>query len=182
MKTVVVFLADGFEECEGLAVIDLLRRAGAQVLTASIMGRLDIKAAHGVFIKADVLAEDVDFGQADMVVLPGGGEGTENLSKNDIVKEQCLSFAKDKMLAAICAAPSVLAGLGLLEGRKAVVYPGMENVMKGAVMTDAPAVVDGNIITGRGPGACFDFALELICQLMGEEKSEEIRRQIVYPR
>lgn len=180
MKNVIVFLADGFEECEGLAAVDLLRRAGAKVTTASVMNRLDVTGAHDVIVRADVLAQDADYASADLLVLPGGGVGTQNLSKSEIVQKQCRAFAADKLLAAICAAPTVLAGLGLLEGRKAVCYPGMESMMRGAVMVNEPAVVDGNIITGRGPGAAYDFALELIRQLMDEETSRKIRAEIVY--
>ena len=180
MKNIVVFLADGFEECEGLASIDLLRRAGEHVVTASIMERRKITAAHQVVIMADEMAQDINFADVDMIVLPGGGVGTENLSKSEIVKEQCLAFAKDKIVGAICAAPTVLGGLGILQGKAATCYPGCEEGLIGARVTGDPVTVDGNIITGRGPGAAFDFALELIRQLEGEEKMQEIRQQIVY--
>ena len=179
MKTVIVFLADGFEECEALASVDLLRRAGINVITASVMGRMDVLAAHNVLIRADVLAEEADFASADMVVLPGGGVGTQNLSKSSIVKEQCLSFAKDKIVAAICAAPTVLAGLGLMEGRNATCYPGMESMMHGAVMVPEKTVTDGNIITGQAPGAAYAFALELITNLLGREAADKIAADIV---
>lgn len=179
MKTVIVFLADGFEECEALASVDLMRRAGINVITASVMGRLDVMAAHNVLIRADVLAEDADYDAADMVVLPGGGIGTQNLSKSETVKEQCISFAKDKLVAAICAAPTVLAGLGLMEGRRATCYPGMENMMRGAVMVPEKTVTDGNIITGQAPGAAFVFALELIRTLLGNEAAEKVAEGIV---
>ena len=99
MKTVIVFLADGVEECEALGSIDLMRRAGINVITASVMGRPEIKGAHDVVLLADCLAEDADYESADMVVLPGGGVGTENLGKSEIVKEKCISFAKDKKAA-----------------------------------------------------------------------------------
>lgn len=180
MKKAVVFLADGFEECEGLAAVDLLRRADVEVTTASIMKNRHIRAAHGVELMADVMAEDVDFAPVDMIVLPGGGVGTQNLKNSELVREQCVSFAKSKMVAAICAAPTMLGELGLLQGKKATCYPGMEGGLTGAILSEDAAVVDGNIITGRGPGAAFDFALELIRQLVGEEKMNEIRSQIVY--
>ena len=105
MKKVIIFLADGFEEIEALASVDLLRRAGIDVTTASIMGRLEVTAAHNVVVKADVLAEDADYAAADMIVLPGGGVGTQNLAKSELVREQCLAFAKDRLVSAICAAP-----------------------------------------------------------------------------
>ena len=179
MKKAVVFLADGFEECEGLAAVDLLRRAGVDVTTASVMDRRMVTAAHQVPVTADVMVQDVDFSDKDMIILPGGGLGTENLGKCEIVREQCRIFARDKKLAAICAAPTVLGSLGLLDGRKATCYPGCEGQLGKAEAVDAPVAVDGNIITGRGPGAAFDFALELIHQLEGEEKMQEIRQQIV---
>ena len=177
---VIVFMADGFEEVEALTVVDLLRRAGAQVTMASVMQNRGVTGAHDVFVRADAMAQDVDFAEADLVVLPGGGVGTENLGKSEIVKEQCLAFAKDKHVAAICAAPTVLAGLGLLEGRKAVCYPGMEGGMRGAVIQDQAVVVDGNIITGRAPGAATPFALELIRQFLGEEAMQEVRAGLVW--
>ena len=179
MKTVIVFLADGFEECEALASVDLMRRAGISIITASVMGRLEVMAAHSVEVKADVLAEEADFDSADMIVLPGGGVGTQNLSKSVIVKEQCLSFAKNKMVAAICAAPTILAGLGLLEGRKATCYPGLESKMHGAVMIPAKTVTDGNIITGQAPGAAYVFALELIKALLGADAADRVAADIV---
>lgn len=178
-KKVIVFLAEGFEEIEALTVVDLLRRAGIRVETASVMNRRGVLGAHDVVVRADIMAEDADYNSADMVVLPGGGVGTMNLGKSSIVKKQCMAFAEKKQLAAICAAPTVLAALGLLEGKKATCYPGMEGEMKGALMQDQPAVVDGNIITGRAPGAAIPFALELIRQLLGEEAMEEVKAGIV---
>ena len=180
MRQVIVFLADGFEEVEALTVVDLLRRAGIDVITASIMESCGVMGAHHVFVRADAMAQDVDFEAADLVVLPGGGVGTENLRKSGIVKEQCLSFAREKHVAAICAAPTVLAGLGLLEGKKAVCYPGMEEGMHGAVMLYQPVVVDGNIITGRAPGAAIPFALEIIRQFLGEEAMQQVKTGLVW--
>ena len=180
MKKVIVFLADGFEEIEALASVDLLRRAGIDVTTASIMGRIDVTGAHDVVVKADVLAEDADYAAADMIVLPGGGVGTQNLAKCELVRKQCLAFAKDKLVSAICAAPTVLAGLGLLEGKNATCYPGMEGGMHGAVMSGETVTLDGNITTGRAPGAAIPFALELIKRLAGEEKAASVKSDIVY--
>ena len=179
MKKVIVFLADGFEEIEALATVDLLRRGGIQVTTASIMGRIEVCGAHEICVKADVLAQEADYASADMVILPGGGVGTQNLAACELVKEQCLSFAKDKLVSAICAAPTVLAGIGLLEGRAATCYPGMESGMHGAVMSGEAVTVDGNITTGRGPGAAIPFALELIRRLAGEEKAAQVKAEIV---
>ena len=175
---VVVFLADGFEECEGLLVVDLLRRAGLKTVMASVMGRRDVRSSREILITADCLAENVDFGSARMIVLPGGRTGVENLSGCELVKEQCVRFAKGKMAAAVCAAPSILASLGLV--RKATVHPDFKGRMGDADVLDRSVVVDGNIITGQGLGATIPFAFEIIKALVGEEKAEQIRQAICY--
>ena len=179
MKTI-VFLADGFEECEALIVVDILRRAGVETVMASIMGRLEVDSSRNIIVKADVLAEDVDFDTVDLVVLPGGRTGTENLGACGIVRDQCRAFAANKHAAAICAAPSVLAELGLLEGKNATCHPDFEGHMAGAVLTGESVVVDGRIITGQGLGAAFDFAFELVSILVSKEKAEQIKKSICY--
>jgi len=180
MKTAIVFLADGFEECEGLLTVDLLRRAEVNVIMASIMDRTEIKSSHGITLKADMLAEDVDFALADMVVLPGGLPGTTYLGESGIVKEQCKAFAKDKYVAAICAAPSVLASLGLLEGKAATCHPAFEGKMAGAVVTKEAVTVAGNIITGQGLGAGIPFALKLVEILVDKDAADKIAAAISY--
>ena len=180
MKTTIVFLADGFEECEGLIVVDLLRRAGVRVVTASVTGRREILSSHQVPITADVLAEEADYSAADMIVLPGGMPGTAHLGESPLVLAQCKAFAKDKHLAAICAAPSVLASLGLLEGKNAACHPSVEPKMAGAVLTGRPVETAGNLITGQGLGAAIPFALELIRILMDQETADRIADAICY--
>ena len=180
MKTAVVFFADGFEECEGLLVVDLLRRAKINVITASVMGRKEILSSHRISLQADALAEEVDFSLADMVILPGGIPGTNHLAASETVKAQCLAFAEKKKLSAICAAPSVLAALGLLKGKEATCYPSFEEKMAGAVMSGKDVSVAGNIITGRALGAAIPFALELIRQLEGEETAQHVADTICY--
>lgn len=184
MKTAIVFLADGFEECEGLLVVDLLRRAGVEVVTASIMGRKEITSSHGITLQADALAEDVDFDAADMVVLPGGLPGTNYLGESEIVREQCLTFAgasaRAKYVAAICAAPSVLAGLGLLEGKRATCHTNFEDKMPGAIVTRESVTVSDNIITGQGLGAAIPFALKLAEVLVDRKTADEIAAAICY--
>lgn len=177
---VVVFLADGFEECEGLLVVDLLRRAGLKVIMASIMGRRDVKSSREILVQADCLVENVDFEKAKMIVLPGGRLGTEILSKSELVKEKCLEFAKDKKVAAICAAPSILAFLGVLDGKKATVHPDFADKMQGAEVMNESVVSDGNITTGQGLGATIPFAFEIIKTLVGEETVEKIKKSICY--
>ena len=124
MSKAVVFIADGLEECEGLLVVDILRRAGTEVTTASINGTKQVVSSHGITFITDTLAEEVDYDHADIVILPGGLRGTENLSASNFVRSRCLEFAAGKKIAAICAAPSIFASLGLLKGKKATVHPG----------------------------------------------------------
>ena len=176
----VVFLADGFEECEALIVVDILRRAGVETVMASVMDTLTIDSSRHIKVLADVFADSVDFDSTDLIFLPGGRLGTENLGANRIVKDMCKEFAASKRVAAICAAPSLLASLGLLEGKRATCHPDFEGQMAGAKLTGDSVTIDGNIITGQGLGASFDFACELAAMLAGEEKAEEIRKAICY--
>lgn len=181
MRKAIVFLADGFEECEALLVVDLLRRAGVQTIMASVMGRLEVPSSRKILIKADALAEDVDYSNADMIVLPGGRVGTENLRKSEVVRSQCLKFAKEgRYLAAICAAPSILAELGILDGTRATCHPDYESKMQGAILTGKNVAVDGKVITGRGLGAGFLFAFELVRVMAGESEVERIKIAICY--
>lgn len=175
---VIVFLADGFEECEGLLVVDILRRAGLKVIMASVMGRRDVKSSREILIQADCLAKNLNFETAKMIVLPGGRLGTENLAKNDIVKEQCLAFGKNKKLAAVCAAPLIPAELGLMN--KATVHPDFSNRMCKVKVLDESVVVDGNVITGQGLGATIPFALKLVEIMVSKEKMERIKKAICY--
>ena len=176
----IVFLADGFEECEGLIVVDILRRAGVETVMASAMEGLQIDSSRHIKVQADVMAADVDYDSADLIVLPGGRLGTENLGADPLVVEKCKEFAAKKHLAAICAAPSLLAALGLLEGRRATCHPDFEGQMPGAELTGESVVVDGNIITGQGLGASFDFAFALVKLLVSEEMADQIRKAICY--
>ena len=177
---VIVFLADGFEECEGLLVVDLLRRAGLKTIMASVMGRRDVKSSREILIQADCLAENVDYDKAQMIVLPGGRVGTENLRKSELVFEKCRIFAEDKKIAAVCAAPSIFASLGLLEGKNATVHPDFADKMEGANVVDEAVVTDGNIITGQGLGATIPFAFELIKLLVGQDMVDKIKKAICY--
>lgn len=181
MAKVYSFWADGLEEVEALTPVDVLRRAGNDVTTVSIMGRRLINGAHGIGVQADVLFEEMNFDDGDLFILPGGGEGTQNLGKYKPLRKLLTEKSNaGKQIAAICAAPSVLASLGLVKGKKAVIYPGMESMLTGAAALDVPAVTDGNVTTGHGPGAAFDFSLELVRVLNGEETAAKIKRQLVY--
>lgn len=177
---VIVFLADGFEESEGIIVVDILRRAGLNTIMASIMGRRDVRSSRGILIQADCLAEKVDYSSARMIVLPGGRVGTENLSKSEIVLQQCKRFSKDKYIAAICAAPTILAKIGLLEGRKASVHPDFEAKMANVSVTGDSVTIDDNIITGQAMGASIPFALVIVQVLISTKKSEDLGKEILF--
>lgn len=178
MPHAIIFFADGFEECEGLIVVDLLRRAGIKVTTASVNGKETVVSSHKVEIRVDTQAEKADYDSADIIVLPGGMPGTKNLAVNRIVSEQCRNFAREKYVAAICAAPSVLGSLGLLKGKKATCYPSFERMLEGAFPTYEDVTVDGNIITGRALGAAIPFGLEIITALLGADASRNVAEQI----
>lgn len=173
-----VYLAYGFEEIEALTAVDILRRAGIEVQTVAVGGSETVEGAHGIRVRADVLFEDAGSEDCDMIVLPGGLPGATNLEAHGGLMELVDSFAREgKGVAAICASPGVvLAPHGILEGRSATVYPGMEGdlVKGGAIPASAGAVTDGNIITGRGPGFAPQFALAIVEYLAGAEKAEEV--------
>ena len=176
----VIFLADGFEECEALIVVDILRRAGIETVMASIGEQLEVDSSRHIAVKADAMAADVDYDSADLVILPGGRLGTEKLNDSRIVLDTVMDFAADKMVAAICAAPSIIAGLGLLDGKHATCHPDYENQMAGAILTHGSVAVDGNIITGQGLGSTFDFAFAIVRNMVGEKKVAQIKKAICY--
>jgi 4-methyl-5(b-hydroxyethyl)-thiazole monophosphate biosynthesis len=181
MAKVYSFFADGFEEVEALTPVDLLRRTGNDVVTVSIMGRKQIHGSHGILIEADTCFEDLDFDDGDLFILPGGGEGTQNLAKFQPLTELLKKvYGEGKRVAAICAAPSVFGTLGFVNGKKATVYPGMEGTLTGAEAVDQPVVTDGNVTTGHGPGAAFDFALELVKLMNGEQTAKKLKEQTVF--
>lgn len=180
MSNVIVFLADGFEEIEGLTVVDLLRRAGIKVTTVSSKEEKEVMGAHQIQVMADVKLSQADFNGVDMLVLPGGMPGTLHLGECKVVTEKCVEFFKaGKEVAAICAAPSVLGDLGILEGKRCTCYPGFEDRLKGIVSTN-PVEADGNVTTSRGMGTAIPFALKLIEKLVSAEKAKEIKESIIY--
>lgn len=183
MSKAIIFMADGMEMCECLITVDLLRRAGVQVTTASIMGRYEVTSSHKVTIKADELVEEADFAGANLIVLPGGRIGTENLLANELVMNQVRYFAdpaNGKLIAAICAAPSILASIGVLEGKKATCHPDFEGKMGTAILNRDKVVVNGNIVMGQALGATFDFALTLAEILEGAETARKVAAGICY--
>lgn len=175
MKTAFLFLATGFEEIEALGTTDILRRGGVRVNTVSIMGDLTVMGAHNIPVIADYLFEDADFDVADALILPGGIPGSNHLNTCTRLKELVMcKYKEDKILAAICAGPMVLGGLGLLKDRKATCFPNFEPTMIGAIATDNGVEQDGNIITCKGPGFVFDFGLTILKALKNEEIAEEV--------
>lgn len=179
---VYVFLADGFEEIEALTPVDLLRRAGADVKTVSIYpDRREVTGARSIPVAADMTISEGGFDDAGIIVLPGGMPGTVNLLEcgdlMDIVDRQ---NAKGGRIAAICAAPArILGARGLLKGKKATCYPGLEDMLEGATPVTETVVTDGNITTSRGLGTAVDFACELITLVIDGEKAKEIRTSVV---
>lgn len=173
-------LADGFEEIEAVSIIDVLRRADINVLVASVTGKLVVSGAHQIDVTADKLLENTDFRTFDMIVLPGGMPGAENLDNNSELKRQILEFSKaGKFLGAICAAPMVFGNLGLLENRRATCYPGFEKYLKGAEITGESAVLSGNILTGKGAGVAVQFALKIVEILKGRESASTLAEKLL---
>ena len=178
---VYVFFAHGFEEIEGLTVVDLLRRADIQVKSVSIMEEKLVYGAHGIGIETDILLKEADFKSCAMLVFPGGMPGTTNLCNHkELIEEVKQFYADGKPLAAICAAPMVLATAGLFDGHEATIYPGMEEHLVGAVPAAGNVVKSGQLITSKGPGTAMEFALELIAELKGTEVATEIREELIY--
>lgn len=181
MKKTAILFANGYEEVEALTVVDLLRRAkiGCEILSVADSGQ--VTGSHGISIGADRNFSGTDFSQYDGVILPGGMPGTTNLAADERVLALLRSFAAaGKLTAAICAAPTVLAKAGLLEGKKAVCYPGMEEQLTGAKVSFDPVAVDGTVITSRGLGTAIPFALSIVQYFEGRERAEALASSIVY--
>lgn len=177
---VYVHLADGFEEIEALTVVDLLRRANIPVKTVSI-GASTVTGAHGVPVIADLTIDDADYSKCEMIVLPGGMPGSANLEQCSTLQAQIDAFnTNGKFIAAICAAPMILGHKGLLDGKKAVIYDGMEAELGNAIVTKDKAVVDGHYITGKGPGCAIEFALKIISVLRDDKTSDMIKAELLY--
>ena len=184
MSTVCVFLADGFEEVEALTPVDLLRRSGVEVTVMSVGPSLEVTGRSGIRVCADTLWKEELAAKADMLVLPGGQPGTKNLGAHSGLKEQILlAFREERWLAAICAAPTVLAANGCLQGKRATCYPGLEPLLeiRGAECVRTEEVVtDGKIISSRGAGTAIPFSLKLIEVLQGKEAADKVAAGIVF--
>ena len=172
-----ILLAKGFEEVEALTPADILKRAGVEAYFAAPYGEDYVEGSHGITVKADLKELR---GDADAVILPGGKAGTANLRASDAVRDMIVSYNEQgKLVAAVCAAPSVLGAAGLLKGKRCTCFPGWEGELGAdAIHTGAPAVTDGNIVTGKSMGCSIDFALAIVAKLCGEEKAAEIEHSI----
>ena len=181
MAKVYEFLADGFEEIEALAPVDILRRGGAEVKTVSLGDGLMVESAHGVGVKADMMFADADFSDADLLLIPGGMPGASNIDRHEGVRRAVKAHAESgKLTGAICAGPMVLGHLGLLQDKRATCYPGFETELDGAEYTAAPVTVDGNIVTGKGPGATLNYAYTLLEIMKGGRVVEALKEGMMY--
>ena len=176
MKNSFVFFADGFEEVEALTTVDVMRRAGMPVVTVSISGSREVKGAHGVTVVADCTFDDVNYSDADWLVLPGGMPGATPLAAHQGLRSELWNHNnKGGHVAAICASPAiVLAPLGIITGRNAVCYPGMEKGVSGVKWGASRVAVDSNVVTGNGPASAMDFALKLVEISAGEETARAV--------
>jgi 4-methyl-5(b-hydroxyethyl)-thiazole monophosphate biosynthesis len=176
---VVVPLAEGFEEIEFSTIVDILRRAGIDVAVTGLKEGI-IDGAHDIGLAPDTLIDKVSADNFDVIVLVGGNPGFVNLGKSEkvlkLVKEM---FDRDKYVTAICGAPSVLAKAGVIQGKKATVFPGMEGTLTGAQYRDERVVVDGKVITSQGPGTAMEFAIKLVEVLAGKGKAGEVTKQVL---
>ena len=175
-----VFLANGFEEVEAICPVDIMRRANLSVTTVGI-GGLQITGSHGITVTADIDEAKLDLNDTDMIFLPGGMPGTLNLAANDTVKK-AIKYAveNDKYIAAICAAPSILGEMGLLQGKEAICYPGFEDKLHGATISKKRVVKDGKIITAAGMGVATDIGLCIVETLVDPKTANSLRAAVTY--
>ncbi|MCR5502403.1 MAG: DJ-1/PfpI family protein [Lachnospiraceae bacterium] len=177
-----MFFAEGFEEIEAVTTVDLLRRAGIDLKMISIGQDTKVTGAHGIPVITDEVMAKTDFGALSGIILPGGAPGFKNLEASSPLMAKVEAFSKEsgKLVAAICGAPSLLGHRGLLDGRKATIFPGMEGELGKASPVKDRAVTDGEFITSRGAGTAVDFALEIVKYYKGGDAAEKLAAGIVY--
>ena len=183
MAKVFQFMANGFEDIEALIPVDVLRRGGVDIKTVSIYDTNIVESAHGVQMVADLTFDEVEdeLASADLLMLPGGMPGATNLNEHEGLRRALVAQAEaGKMVSAICAAPLVLGGLGILKGKRATCYPGFEQTLEGAEYTGDLWTIDGNVITGEGPAAAFPYAYSLLALLTSEETAREVAEGMRY--
>ncbi len=174
-----MFLAEGFEEIEALCPLDLMRRAGLSAATVGI-GSSEITGAHGICVKADITDSEFNGKDTDMIFLPGGMPGTLGLAESTIVTSAIKSaYDSGAYIAAICAAPSILGDMGLLNGRSAVCYPGFEDRLVGAKIPECNVVLDGKLLTARGMGAALEMGLKIVEIFCGKDTADKLRHAVI---
>ena len=175
-----VHLATGFEELEALTVVDVLRRASLDVKTVSLTREKEVTGRSDITVLADQWIGDTDYSLGEMIVLPGGQPGATHLLNHEELKERILQYHKErKYLAAICAAPMVLGAHGVLTGKKATIYPGMESHLRDGEYQDHKVVLDGHVITSQGPGTAMEFALTLVGIMAGEAMKDKVKKELL---
>lgn len=180
MKKAIVFIAEGFEEVEALTVVDVLRRGGVETTMVSVTSDPYVTGAHGIEILCDA-TDDYEIGEEDLVVLPGGLPGADNLRNSELVCSTVNSFMEaGKLVGAICAAPYVLGQLGILNGKNATCYPGFQDRLEGANYTASRVEVDGNVITGNGPSSAMPFALALLSAVVDKSTADSVAGGMLY--
>lgn len=181
MSKIAIFFANGYEEIEGLTVVDICRRCDLEIDMVSITQEDMVTGSHGISVKMDKTFPQVNFEEYDMLVLPGGMPGTKNLEAHEGLMAKVDAFyTVGKYIGAICAAPSVFGHRGILKGRNACCYPSFESHLEGANVSTNPVEIDGKVITSRGMGTAIDFALAIVSVFCGEEKAEAMAKSIVY--
>lgn len=181
MKKAGIFFGTGFEEIEALTVVDLLRRAGIEAYCISIDNKSQVTSSHNVTVSMDKGIDDVDFDSLDIIVCPGGMPGTKNLEACTKLTSKIREFYNNgKLIAAICAAPSIFGHMGLLEGKKACIYPGMEAELKGAQVCFEKVIKTDNVITSRGMGTAIEFGLEIVATLLNRDTADKLGQTVVY--
>lgn len=180
MSKIFVFLADGFEEIEAIAIIDVLRRAELDTTTVSISKQFLVKGAHNISVQADILFEDLDPLMGTMLVLPGGMPGTKNLDAHNGLQRLIMEYyGKGKRIAAICAAPMILGKLNLLRNSEATCYPGYEEYLTDAILSKNRVAESGRIITSKGPGSAIEFALKIVETMSDTETAKRIAKAMI---
>jgi len=177
---ILLFLAEGFEEIEAVAPIDVFRRAGIDVTTVSVSDKLTVTGAHGIGVNADVIFEKADLCGDFLIYLPGGMPGTTNLDNHTGLKKLIeKQAAKGATIAAICAAPSILGKMGLLKEKEAICYPGFESFLTDAKISSSTIVKSGNILTAKGPGVAIPFALKIVEELKGKDTAQQVANGMI---
>lgn len=181
MKRAAIFFATGYEEIEALTVVDLLRRAGIEAVCVSVENEKSVTGRHEITVMMDAGIDAVDFDSFDVLVCPGGMPGTRNLEACTKLTDQIRRFYDNgKLIAAICAAPSIFGHMGLTEGKRACIFPGMEAELKGAEVVYDKAVKSENMITSRGMGTAIAFGLEIVAALLDRETADKLGETVVY--